>query len=192
MTAEGDLHNKWKARLDTIVPYLRQLQDAGVVAIFRPIHEMNEAWSWWGGRPGPNGSRELYRITHWYLAEYHGLTNLIWAWCVKDVNMDSIGDYWPGDDVVDVATLDVWVNRFSPDDHYQKMLAVAGEKPIALGEVGSVPTPDVLSRQPNWAWFMVWAEYLKDPAFNSDQSVKDTYYLPRTLRQGDMPLSRKR
>lgn len=38
----GDLNTKWKQRLDTIVPYLQQLQDAGVVVIWRPIHEMNE------------------------------------------------------------------------------------------------------------------------------------------------------
>lgn len=38
----GDMNQKWKSRLDTIVPYLQQLKDAGVVAIWRPLHEMNE------------------------------------------------------------------------------------------------------------------------------------------------------
>lgn len=66
------------------------------------------------------------------------------------------------------------------------MLNVAQGKPIALAEVGSVPTPAVLERQNRWIWFMVWAEYLKDPSFNSDQGVKDTYYLARTLRQSEL------
>ena len=66
------------------------------------------------------------------------------------------------------------------------MLEVAQGKPIALAEVGSVPSPSVLERQNKWIWFMVWAEYLKDPSYNTDQSVKDTYYLGRTLRQGDL------
>lgn len=42
ITDGGDLNTKWKARLQTIVPYLQQLQNAGVVVIWRPIHEMNE------------------------------------------------------------------------------------------------------------------------------------------------------
>lgn len=100
--------------------------------------------------------------------------------------MDSIGDYWPGADYVDIASLDVWMNRQPSDQHYQKMLEVAQGKPIALAEVGAVPTPAVLERQNRWIWFMVWAEYLKDPSFNSDQGVKDTYYLARTLRQGEL------
>lgn len=100
--------------------------------------------------------------------------------------MDSVGDYWPGANYVDVASLDIWVNKQPNDQHYQKMLDVAQGKPIALAEVGSVPSPDVLERQNKWIWFMVWAEYLKDPSYNTDQSVKDTYYLARTLRQGDL------
>lgn len=100
--------------------------------------------------------------------------------------MDSIGEYFPSPETVDVASLDVWMNRQPSDDHYNKMLQVARGKPIALAEVGSVPTPEVLERQNRWIWFMVWAEYLKDPSFNSDQGVKDTYYLARTLRQGEL------
>jgi mannan endo-1,4-beta-mannosidase len=65
---------------------------------------------------------------------------------------------------------------------------VARGKPIALAEVGSVPTPAVLQRQPEWVWFMVWAEYLKDPQFNTDDSVKATYYLNNVLHQGDIDL----
>lgn len=188
ITDGGNLNNRWKARLDTIVPFLRQLENAGVISIWRPVHEINEGWSWWGGRPGANGSRKLYQITYDYYTQYHGLHSLVWAWCVKDTQMQSIGDYWPGGNYVDVATLDVWVNKFSTDSDYQRMLDVAGNIPIALGEVGAVPTPAILARQSRWTWFMVWAEYLKDPAFNSDQGVKDTYYDSRCYHQGDIDI----
>jgi len=49
-----------------------------------------------------------------------------------------------------------------------------------------VPTPSVLQTQPGWVWFMVWAEYLKDSGFNTDESVKETYYLSNTLHQDDI------
>lgn len=102
--------------------------------------------------------------------------------------MGSIGEYWPGENYVDVSSLDVWEHMQPTDQDYQRMLDVSQGKPIALAEVGSVPSPATLERQNRWIWFMVWAEWLKDPRFNSDQSVKDTYYLPRTLRQGEMQL----
>lgn len=86
---------------------------------------------------------------------------MVWVWCVKDVGMDVIDQYWPGDDYVDIASLDIWMNVQPRDDHYDRMLEVARGKPIALGETGAVPSPAVLGRQGRWVWFMVWAEYLK-------------------------------
>ena len=62
------LNNDYKAKLDQFVPYFQQLKDAGIPVLFRPLHEMNEGWAWWGGTPGPNGSARLYQITHDYLA----------------------------------------------------------------------------------------------------------------------------
>ena len=44
---------------------------------------------------------------------------------------------------------------------YEQLLALAGEKPIALGEVGAPPTLDIQSQQPRLAWFMVWGELFR-------------------------------
>ena len=184
ITTGSALNNAWKARLNEAIPYLRQLQNAGVEALFRPIHEMNDGWSWWGGRPGPNGSRRLYQITHDYLIS-QGITNLIWVWNVKDVNT-AIGDYWPGPSYVDVASLDVWV-KFEPSRaDYQALLNLAAGKPIALGEVGRVPSPVLLTAQPRWTWFMVWAEWLTNPTYNTNDAVRRTYADPRVLNRGEI------
>lgn len=59
MTNGSNLNNRYKARLDEIVPYLQQLQNAGVQLLFRPLHELNDSWAWWGGRPGLGGSAYL-------------------------------------------------------------------------------------------------------------------------------------
>jgi len=58
--------------------------------------------------------------------------------------------------VVDVLATDVYRNGFDPND-YDQLLALAGDRPIALGEVGTPPTPEKLREQPRWTWFMVWA-----------------------------------
>ncbi|MFI5909916.1 lectin [Dactylosporangium sp. NPDC051541] len=184
VTDGSALNTAFKNRLAEATPYLRQLQSAGVPVLFRPVHEMNEGWSWWGGRPGANGSRRLFQIVHDYYAG-QGLSNLVWVWNVKDVNMGAIADYWPGASYVDVATLDMWVKLAPSTSDYQAMLNVAGGKPIALAEVGQVPSVALLQAQPRWTYFMVWAEYLQDPAYNTNAAVQNTYFSNRVLVRGE-------
>jgi mannan endo-1,4-beta-mannosidase len=181
----SSLNQAWKNRLNEVVPHLRRLRDAGVEVLWRPLHEMNEGWSWWGGRGAQ--TRQLYQLTHEHLAG-QGLSNLIWVWNVKDVDMGGIGGYWPGASYVDVASLDVWVKQTPSQSDYDAMLNVAGGKPIALAEVGRVPSPDVLAAQPRWAWFMTWAEWLVDPAYNDNASVQRTYWDGRVLNRGELDL----
>ncbi|MEU6733361.1 glycosyl hydrolase [Streptomyces physcomitrii] len=182
----GGLNTVFKERLDGLVPYLQQLKDAGVPLLFRPQHEMNEGWAWWGGRGGENGSRKLFRITHDYL-ESKGLDNIVWVWNVKDPQgqAGSVGDYYPGDDYVDVVSLDPWNSSWPTDDWYQAMKNVAPGKPLSLAEVGRVPSPGQLASQPEWTWFMVWAEYLDQ---NSGEELRATFNDGRTLNQGGLQL----
>ncbi|GIH94775.1 glycosyl hydrolase [Planobispora siamensis] len=188
VTNGTSLNTAFKNRLAEAVPYLRQLQSAGVPVLWRPIHEMNDGWSWWGGRPGANGSRRLYQITYDYFTA-QGLANLVWVWNVKDLNMGSIGEYWPGASSVDVASLDVWVKLEPSASDYQAMLNVAGGKPISLAEVGRAPSPALLDAQPRWTWFMVWAEWLTDPAYNTNASVQASYFGPRVLNRGEFTIT---
>ncbi len=168
------LNSAWKKRLDEIVPYLQQLKDAGVPAVFRPLHEMNEQWAWWGGRSGSNGSAKLYQITRDYLAGTKGMTNLIWAWNVQDNPAGGFANYYPGSSYVDVVTLDAWYKAFPSAAEYQSIRSIAASKPIALAEVGTMPTAANLSAQPEWTWFMEWSEQLEGS--NTAQAIKDTYY----------------
>ncbi|HBS45723.1 MAG TPA: glycosyl hydrolase, partial [Paenibacillus sp.] len=38
------------ADFDEIAIYLGELRDAGVPVLWRPYHEMNGNWFWWGGK----------------------------------------------------------------------------------------------------------------------------------------------
>ncbi len=61
LTQRTSLHDRWSAQVDVVAGYLRQLRDARVPVLWRPYHEMNGGWFWWGGRKGPDGSSALYR-----------------------------------------------------------------------------------------------------------------------------------
>ena len=52
LTPGTDIYNRWIEQVDVIAGYLQQLQVAGVPVLFRPYHEMNGNWFWWGGSAG--------------------------------------------------------------------------------------------------------------------------------------------
>ncbi|WP_371483038.1 glycosyl hydrolase [Kitasatospora sp. NBC_00315] len=180
------LNLAWKQRLDEAVPYLQQLKDAGVPVLFRPLHEMNESWNWWGHRPGASGSARLYQITHDYLANTKGLSNLIWVWNVQDNPAGGWSGYYPGDAYVDVASLDAWYKDYPSAADYQQLQAIAGSKPMAIAELGKIPTAALLDAQPRWSYFMMWSEQLKGD--NTNAEIQTGYFLPRVLNQGEITL----
>ena len=185
MTDRTPLNTKWKEHIDVIVPYLRYLQCNGVEVLWRPLHEMNDDWCWWCGKQRPESSRKLYQITYEYMTYEKGLTNLIWVWNVKDVELDKIGDFYPGENYVDVVSLDPWVNGFTTEN-YRAMLNIAKDKPIAIAETAKLPTCIELAEQPRWTYFVSWAELVR--ASNTITEIIEIYNCPRVVNRGDIGL----
>ena len=178
------LNKKWLDQVDVIAGYLKQLQDAGVTVFWRPYHEMNGVWFWWGNRKGPNGITKLWKMMYDRYTNYHHLNNLIWVWGangLRDIPFDEAydyKDYYPGPDYVDILGADVYHFDYEQKD-YEALLKVANGKPIALTETGELPKPEILKVQPQWAWFMVWTSWLWTD--NTHDRVKQVYALPQTL-----------
>jgi mannan endo-1,4-beta-mannosidase len=183
LTPGTPLNQRWCAQVDVVAGYLHQLQTAHVPVLFRAYHEMNGNWFWWGGRPGKDGSAAMYRMIYDRFVNVHHLDNLVWVWNVNapSGNAGSIADYYPGAQFADIVTMDIY-GEFK-QEYYDSMLALAAGKPIALAEVGAVPSLDVLAKQPRWAYFMVWSEIVQrgnDPA-----ALKAIYTSPRALNRDD-------
>lgn len=180
------LNSRWRDQIDVIAGYLKQLRDARVPVLFRPYHEINGNWFWWTGRPGKNGSAELYRQLYNQYVNHHKLDNLIWVWNVNapSVNAGPVEQYYPGHDVVDVLSMDNY-GEFKPE-YYTSMKTLAEGKPVALGEVGILPTAAVLQQQP-WTWFMVWSEWVETA--NPLELLQSVYTAPNTVNRDDPRLT---
>lgn len=183
ITDGGYLNRAWKARIDEIAQYLQHLEDAGVEVLWRPLHEMNQGAFWWGGRPGPDGTRRLYEITYDYMVFQLGLSNLVWVWNLQDLSMD-FEEYRPRN--FDVASLDFYAWDGYTQDKYQALLTVAGNKPIAIGECARLPTPAELEEQPAWTFFMNWSYLLEQS--NTDQEIIDLYAYQKVITLDEMQL----
>ena len=185
LTPGTTLNKRWCAQVDVIAGYLKQLQEAHVPILWRPYHEVNGSWFWWGGRKGKDGSAALYRQLFDRLVNRHKLNNLIWVW---NANAPGSGggpgpyaDYFPGSDVADVLSVDIY-GGFE-QAFYDDLVTLAAGKPVALGEVGSVPAADVLAKQPKYAWFMSWSEWVQEA--NHPDALRAIYDSPQTASRDD-------
>jgi len=174
------LNERWKSQVDVIAFFLKQLKYASVPVLWRPYHEMNGDWFWWGKKKGADGYKKLYRMLYDRFVNFHGLNNLIWVYNTNEFKpgVDRLDEYYPGDDVVDIITTDVYTQGFD-DENYSQITKLAGNKPIALGEVGNPPSPQVLAAQPRWAWFMNWGDPRRDST--------GTYKSPQVIKLKDLP-----
>ena len=185
----GKLNTVWKKRMDDIAIYLQYLKDKKVEVLFRPFHEMNQPVFWWAGRKGSNGTARLFQITYDYLKKEKGLTNLIWVWDVQDFSTLSsdLTDFNPGNDYWDILALDMYSSDKTGYtlDKYNACLTCAAGKPIAIGECQQLPTPEELTAQPKWTFFMSWAELTVK--HNTLLQIKKLYGSPNVITLEEMP-----
>jgi mannan endo-1,4-beta-mannosidase len=87
--------------IDTIAVQLKRLQIAGVPVLFRPLHEAEGAWFWWGAK-GPEACKKLWALLYSRLTDHHGINNLIWVW------NSILPEWYPGDSTVDIMSADVY------------------------------------------------------------------------------------
>ena len=182
------LNLAWKKEMDSVIPYLAQLQEAGVPVLWRPYHEMNGAWFWWGNKPGENGFKRLWVMTYRYFTE-KGLNNLLWVWDANAPRVKENDDalpyelFYPGNDYVDVLAADIYGWDYK-QSHHDELVALGGGKPIAMGELGQLPrTVDTFGQQPSWTWFMVWGYFIGGHRGAEDHLnlVRSIYDSPRIL-----------
>ena len=145
-TSGTTLNKRWEAQVDKIASYLKKLQEAHVPVLWRPYHEMNGVWFWWGDKKGPDGYQKLWKMMFERFTNIHQLNNLIWVWnanAPRDIPFDQAYSYkkfYPGVDYVDVLATDVYHSDYEDRD-YNELLELADGKLIALGECGELPKP---------------------------------------------------
>lgn len=140
----GAQFSAWTAYLDRLATFIASLTDSQgrlIPIIWRPFHEVNGGWFWWGSNAAD--MRAVWQQMVTYLRDTKGLTNVLY--CINwDTSNSSLSGWYPGDAYVDVLSLDHYVNSASPNiwtggtlaSAYAAMLAINGSKPCILAELG--------------------------------------------------------
>lgn len=189
ITTDGtELNEGWKQQVDNIAGYLKQLRDAGVPVLWRPYHEMNGVWFWWGAKKGEEGFKKLWIMMYDRFVNYHKLNNLIWVWdtnAPRDIPGDeafSYEDFYPGGDYVDILAADVYRNDWK-QSHHDDLIRIGKGKPIAIGECAPPPTNEIMQKQKFWSWFMPWGNLIH---FGGVEILKSLYAQKYVLSREDV------
>lgn len=156
----GTYHAEFVKMLDQIAAYNKTLigkDGEQIPVIFRPWHEFDGDWFWWGKKYcSAEEFKELYRFTVTYLRDTCKIRNFLYAFS-PDINFTSETEYlerYPGDEYVDIIAMDnYWNFRFEEKnlDEAHLRLKVLSDyaakhgKIAALSETGQAGIDD-----PTW------------------------------------------
>jgi mannan endo-1,4-beta-mannosidase len=151
-------------RLASFVKSLRGPRGEAIPILFRPYHEHNGNWFWWGKtRCTPANYNAIWQFTHNYLKNDLNVHNFIYVFSPDGNQYSSMSGYYeiyPGDEYVDVFGLDFYfgsgttadVNKLRDRIKYISVQAKQKGKIAAITEAGDRlgwNGPDNLSI-PNW------------------------------------------
>ncbi|MCH5341630.1 MAG: hypothetical protein J1E01_09180 [Acetatifactor sp.] len=185
--AGSDTYNSLLAGMDRAVPYLQQLEDAGVPILWRPFHELDGGWFWWS-KGGSENFIKLWQLMYSRYTDYWGLDNLIWVYGYSS-NGGVMAEWYPGDAYVDMVGAD----SYTPGAEarlYEECVDVAPEgMPIVFHECGRIPTEqEMKDAKVQWLFFMVWTtEHLTDTDNQPLDALKKIYNSSYFITLDELP-----
>ncbi len=118
----GSRHELFKTWLDRIAAFMNGLTGANgefIPVIFRPYHELNGNWFWWGGKNcTPDEFTKLWTFTVSYLRDEKRVHHLLYAYNTdRYSSREEYLQKYPGDQWVDIIGFDIY-QRNSPNEKY--------------------------------------------------------------------------
>ena len=167
----GGINNSaFNAKLDKVANFantLRNTKGEAIPFIFRPWHEHNGSWFWWGkGNCTTQEYITLWKYTVDYLKGTKNVHNMLYAFSPDGQQFNTKAEYfaiYPGDSYVDIFGLDfyfgtgdlsevnkftariTWISEYATEKNKLSALTEAGDR-LGWGANGA---PDAL-KIPNW------------------------------------------
>lgn len=180
----GSQHAKfqtWMKRVSNFIKTLKTKKGKPVPIIFRPWHENNGSWFWWGEKLcTPEEYHGLWNMLQDYMNQ-QGFTNLLWSYSpnLGDINADNFSVRYPGNDRVTLIGLDAYqwgtekdyIDGINANLKFLCNFAEANGKLAALTECGMKNMPDatwwtrVLKPQMDKypiCYFLLWRNYKQE------------------------------
>lgn len=185
-------HNALKVIVDKSVVFLEAMRARSIPVIWRPFHESNADWFWWGtdNNDLAQASRlEFLALWNWlynYLTGTKGLNNLIWCYSSAVTYNNGSGNSsvtrCPNLDQVDLLGYDRYsddLNYYLSDSYKDWGRLRRLGKPLCLSEIGNLTVRDgthdnvrllngIKARYPEACFFQQWHSWT-----NNDVALVD-------------------
>ena len=179
--------------IELIAGEFQKLKDADVPVLFRPLHEAEGAWFWWGAE-GPEPCKQLYRLLYDKLTNEYGLDNIIWIWTSSTSPVSA--DWYPGDDVVDIIGCD----KYNCADGLPNLSSIAStfyslvqstdcQKMVTMSENDSIPSlENLVNDKAAWLYFCPWyMNYLTSEQNNPVDNLVEIYNSDYCITLDELP-----
>ncbi|MBE6538256.1 MAG: hypothetical protein E7671_02180 [Ruminococcaceae bacterium] len=150
LVTEGtELNKGLRKTLEPTFRLIKALKDNGLPFMFRPLHEMNGYWFWWGAdqEDGTWISSEtmvnLWKCFYKMVVDELGVNNAVWVYSPNISADERTLHCYPGDEYVDIVGCDWYSMGFVDNDYaitkdndptYPNLMKTG--KPCALCEYG--------------------------------------------------------
>ena len=172
--------------MDMMAGILRPFCDRHIPILWRPFHEGEGDWFWWGAK-GKDTLKKLWRIMYERYTNVHKLNNLIWVW------NSPLPESYPGDDVVDIISRDMYPpahEHTSRSEKYNELIKITAEPKIVLiGETGTIPSAKaIVDENIGWASYMTWSQgYCMSEEYTTKEVLKEMYNSPYSVTKEELP-----
>lgn len=172
--------------LDLMAELLRGFDIAKIPVLWRPFHEADGTWFWWGAK-GPETAAKLYKFMFNYFTKVKNLHNLIWVWNCPDPKG------YVGDEYCDIISRDIYSEKrvyTSFINELEELKKLTPEnKGCALAENGVLPDDEALIKdEANWLWFMTWSkEFVMTEDYSSHEQIKKIYASDYFITRDQLP-----
>lgn len=153
--AEREKYELWIERLSTFLNSLKDKNGNIIPVAFRPYHEMNGSWFWWGAEHSTPGEYKQLWIETQQLFIENDVHSLLYVYSPNTLNTEEDFDkFYPGDDYVDILGVDIYnhsgnkafTESLKSNIAIIKKKASVNDKPYVLAESGNVN----FGEDPNW------------------------------------------
>ena len=168
--------------LKRIADHLTVLRDANVPVLWRPMHECDGNWFWYGKQGGERFVK-LWKTMFDYFTKERKLNNLIWVLCHTG---DPSAEWDPGKAYYDIAGGDTYGKGIQAP-LFNKLKAIHGETiPIPYHECGTLPDPDECFKNGiTWSWWMLW--HTGHVTNHNKEELKRIYNHDLVLTRDELP-----
>lgn len=179
--------------IEVLASKFQLIEDADVPVMFRPLHEAEGAWFWWGAE-GAEPCKELYRLLYDQLTNVYGLDNIIWVWTSS--TFPTSPAWYPGDEYVDMIGYDKYnaadglPNLSSLSSTFYNLVASRdGKKLVCMSENDSIPAVDgLIDEKAGWLWFCPWYNnYLTSQQINPVEDLIKMYKSEYCITLDELP-----